>query len=284
MRMKDKVAVVTGGASGIGKRTVERFVAEGGKAVIADIQDDRGLRMVEELGAAVRYARCDVTVEADIAGAIQTAVDAWGRLDLMFNNAGTGGDPSPIETITVEGWDGTMNLLVRGVMLGIKHATPVMKRQGSGCIVNTASVAGLLPGATPAAYAVAKSAVAYLTKCAAMELAEHSIRVNCIAPGLIATPIIGKSMGLAGQVADRMVEVVEKVGAAFQPLPRGGRTDDIAGAVLYFASDEAQWVTGVVMPVDGGIAAGRTPADMAGAWNKIAEAIGGEWSANEAGG
>jgi NAD(P)-dependent dehydrogenase (short-subunit alcohol dehydrogenase family) len=278
MRMKDKVAVVTGGASGIGKRTVERIVEEGGRAVVADIQDDRGLRMQEELGDAVRYVHCDVTSEADIKAAIDKAVSTWGRLDLMFNNAGTGGDPAPVDEITAEGWDATQALLVRAVVLGIKHAAPVMKRQGSGVIVNTASVAGLLPGTTPIAYAVAKSAVTYITKCAAMELAEHSVRVNCICPGLIATPIIGKSMGLAGQVADRTVEVIEQAGGAFQPIPRGGRADDIANAVLFFAEDAASWVTGVVLPIDGGIAAGRQPKEMAAAWEKIAQAIGGQWS------
>jgi NAD(P)-dependent dehydrogenase (short-subunit alcohol dehydrogenase family) len=278
MRMKDKVAVVTGGASGIGKRTVERIVEEGGRAVIADIQDDRGLRMQEELGDAVRYVHCDVTAEADIEAAIDKAVATWGRLDLMFNNAGTGGDPAPVDEITAEGWDATQALLVRAVVLGIKHAARVMKRQGSGVIVNTASVAGLLPGSTAIAYGVAKSAVTYITKCAAMELAEHSVRVNCICPGLIATPIVGKAMGLAGQVADRTVEVLEQVGGAFQPIPRGGRTDDIANAVLFFAEDAASWVTGVVLPIDGGIAAGRQPKEMAVAWGKIAEAIGGQWS------
>ena len=278
MRMKDKVAVITGGASGIGKRTVERFVEEGGRAIIADIQDDRGLRMQEDLGDKVRYQRCDVMVEADIKAAVDKAVSTWGRLDLLFNNAGAGGDPSTIEDITVEGWDDTQNLLVRSVLLGTKHAGPIMKRQGSGVIVNTASVAGLIPGATPVAYAVAKAAVTYLTKCAAMELAEHKVRVNCICPGLVATPIIGKSMGLAGQVADRMVEAVEAAGAMFQPIPRGGRPDDIANAVLFFADDAASWVTGVVLPVDGGIAAGRTPKEMAQGWEKIAAAVGGEWS------
>jgi NAD(P)-dependent dehydrogenase (short-subunit alcohol dehydrogenase family) len=273
MRMKGKVAVVTGGASGIGKRTIERFVAEGGRAVIADIQDDRGLRLREDLGDAVRYVRCDVTVEGDIESAIATAVEAWGRLDLMFNNAGAGGDPSPIETMSVEGWDTTMNLLLRAVMLGIKHAAPIMKRQNSGSIVSTASVAGLLPGSTAAAYGVAKAAVTYLTRCAAMELAADRIRVNCICPGLIATPILAKSVGLASQIADTTIAAVERAGASFQPLPRGGRADDIASAVLFLASEDSSFITGVVLPVDGGIAAGRTPADFASVWRPVLEAV-----------
>jgi NAD(P)-dependent dehydrogenase (short-subunit alcohol dehydrogenase family) len=273
MRMKGKVAVVTGGASGIGKRTIERFVAEGGRAVIADIQDDRGLRMQEDLGEAARYVHCDVTLEADIQAAVAAAVDHWGRLDLMFNNAGAGGDPNPIETMSVDGWDATMNLLVRAVMLGIKHAAPVMKRQNSGSIVSTASVAGIIPGSTPTAYGVAKSAVTYLTQCAAMELAADRVRVNCICPGLIATPILGKSAGLASQIADTTLEAVERAGAGFQPLPRGGRPDDIASAVLFLASEESSFITGVVLPVDGGFAAGRAPADIAKVWQPILEAV-----------
>jgi NAD(P)-dependent dehydrogenase (short-subunit alcohol dehydrogenase family) len=278
MRMKDKIAVVTGGASGIGKRAVERIVEEGGRVVIADIQDDRGLRMQEDMGDAVRYIHCDVTVEDDIKAAIAKAVNTWGRLDLMFNNAGTGGDPAPVDEITVEGWDATQNLLVRGVVLGIKHAAHVMKPQGSGVIINTASVAGLLPGSTPIAYAAAKASVTYITKCAALELAPFSVRVNCICPGLIATPIIAKSMGLASQVADQTIDAVEKAGALFQPIPRGGRADDIANAVIFFGEDAASWVTGVVLPIDGGIASGRDPREIGQAWAKIAEAVGGEWS------
>lgn len=274
MRMQGKVAVVTGGASGIGKRTIERFVAEGGRAVIADIDVARGMRLSEDLGEAARYVRCDVTQEADLAAAIDQAVSAWGRLDLMFNNAGTGGDPSPIATLSVEGWDATMNLLVRAVMLGIKHAAPVMQRQSSGAIVSTASVAGLVPGSTPAAYAVAKNAVTYLTKCAALELAADRIRVNCICPGVIATPILGKSFGMASQAAETTIETVLRASVGFQPIQRGGVTDDIAGAVLYLASDEASFLTGVVLPVDGGFSAGRGAADMALAWRPIVEALG----------
>src|SRR4051794_26745112 len=123
-----KVAVITGGGSGIGRRTVERAVEQGWRVVLADIRDAPSQAVAARFGDAVRFIHCDVTVEADIAAAVDLAVTTWGRIDLMFNNAGAGGDPSPVETMTVEGWDFTMNLLVRSVMLGIKHATPVMKR------------------------------------------------------------------------------------------------------------------------------------------------------------
>ncbi|WP_439815632.1 SDR family NAD(P)-dependent oxidoreductase [Zavarzinia sp. CC-PAN008] len=273
MRFKDKVAVITGGASGIGKRTVERWVAEGGRAVIADIQDDRGARLVEDLGTAVRYIRCDVTVEADIAAAVALAKDTWGRLDLMFNNAGIGGDPAPVLDISVEGWDFAQAVLVRSVVLGIKHAGAVMKEQGGGVIVNTASVAGLIANATPIAYGVAKNAVTFITKAAALELAEYNIRVNCICPGLIATPIIGKASGLAGQVADRVAEDLLDAGRVFQPIPKPGMPDDIANGVLFFADDNAAFVSGVVMPIDGAIAAGMRPRDTQALWSGVRQVI-----------
>lgn len=273
MRMRDKVAVITGGASGIGKRTVERFLEEGGRAVIADTQDAAGTRLCEALGPAARFIRCDVTREEDIAAAVALADSAWGRLDLMFNNAGRPGVPDPIETMPAEGWDATMAVLVRSVMLGIKHAAPVMKRQGSGAIVSTASVAGLIPGSTATAYSVAKSAVIQLTKCAALELASSGIRVNCICPGAIATPIFGRSAQLPTQLDGRVAEEARQALAGFQPLPRAGTPEDIAEGVLYLADDRAGFVTGIALTIDGGIAAGMAPAERERIWAPLRGAV-----------
>ncbi|MBS0639881.1 MAG: SDR family oxidoreductase [Proteobacteria bacterium] len=268
-----KVAVITGGGSGIGRRTLERAVEQGWRVVLADIRDAPSQAVAARLGDAVRFIHCDVTVEADIAAAIELAVATWGRLDLMFNNAGAGGDPSPVESMTVEGWDFTMNLLLRSVMLGIKHATPVMKRQGGGSIVSTASVAGLVPGSTGTAYGVAKSAVVFLTKAAALELAADRIRVNCICPGLIATPIFTRAMDLPTQMLDSVVAQVAPVLDEAQPLPRGGRPDDIAEAVLWLADDRAGFVTGVALPVDGGFAAGLHPNHRTQVWTPVRAAV-----------
>ncbi|MFO1027466.1 MAG: SDR family NAD(P)-dependent oxidoreductase [Acetobacteraceae bacterium] len=268
-----KVAVITGGGSGIGRRTLERAVEQGWRVVLADIRDAPSQAVAARLGDAVRFVHCDVTVEADIAAAIELAVATWGRLDLMFNNAGAGGDPSPVESMTVEGWDFTMNLLLRSVMLGIKHATPVMKRQGGGSIVSTASVAGLVPGSTGTAYGVAKSAVVFLTKAAALELAADRIRVNCICPGLIATPIFTRAMDLPTQMLDSVVAQVAPVLDEAQPLPRGGRPDDIAEAVLWLADDRAGFVTGVALPVDGGFAAGLHPNHRTQVWTPVRAAV-----------
>ena len=273
MNTHNKVAVITGGGSGIGQRTVERAVEAGWRVILADIRDAPSRSVAARLGDAVRFIHCDVTVEADIKAAIALAVDTWGRLDLMFNNAGAGGDPNPVETLSVEGWDFTMNLLLRSVMLGIKHATPVMKRQGGGSIVSTASVAGLVPGSTGTAYGVAKSGVVFLTKAAALELAADRIRVNCICPGLIATPIFTRAMDLPTQVLDSVVAQVAPLLDDSQPLPRGGRPDDIAEAVLWLADDRAGFVTGVALPVDGGFAAGMHPNHRTQVWTPVRAAV-----------
>ncbi len=277
MRMQDKVAVITGGASGLGRRTAERFLEAGGRGVVlADLQEAPGQRLAETLGgpSRARFQRCDVTVEADIAAAVALALDSWGRLDLMFNNAGRPGTPEAIEAIPVENWDADMAVLVRSVMLGIKHAAPVMKAQGSGAIVNTASVAGLVPGSTATSYAVAKAAVIHLTKCAAMELAAFRVRVNCVCPGPIATPIFGRSAGVPTQLDAKVEEAARGSLEGFQPLPRPGLPDDIAEGVLWLADDvAARFVTGHALTIDGGFAAGMTPAQRQAVWAPLRGAV-----------
>ena len=277
MRMQDKVAVITGGASGIGRRTAERYVEEGGRVIIADIQDAAGEQACAALGGPdrARFIRCDVLREADIAAAVALAGSAWGRLDLMFNNAGRGGVPDPIETMPAEGWDWTMDLLVRSVLLGIKHATGPMRAQGGGAIVNTASIAGLIPGSTAAAYSVAKASVIHLTKCAALELAPLRIRVNCVCPGPIATPIFGRGLNLPSQLDTSVAARAAAVLDDFQPLPRGGRPDDIAEGVMYLADERAGFVTGHALTIDGGFAAGMRKSDHDRVWAPLRSAVAG---------
>lgn len=263
-RLEGKVAVITGGASGIGEASVRRFVAEGCKVVIADLQEARGERLAGALGASAAFVRTDVTREDDVAGAIALAQSRFGRLDCLFNNAGYGGVNGPIESIPAQGFDDTMAVLLRGVFLGIKHAAPVMKRQGAGSIVSTASVAGLQAGYAGHVYSAAKAAVIHLTRSVAMELGESGVRVNCICPGAIATPIFGKALGLSNEAADRTVDVMTVALAKGQPIQRAGLPLDIAEAALWLASDDAAFVNGHAMVVDGGLTGGRM-------WSVVAE-------------
>jgi NAD(P)-dependent dehydrogenase (short-subunit alcohol dehydrogenase family) len=257
-RLAGKVALVTGGGSGIGEATVRLFVAEGASVVIADIQDDRGRRVAEELGARAAYVHTDVRQEADVQAAVAETVRRFGRLDCIFNNAGYGGVGGRIAEIPIEGFDETLAVLLRGVFLGMKHAAPVMKAQGSGSIISTASVAGMITGLGPHVYSVAKAAVIHLTRSVAMELGEHNVRVNCICPGGIATPIFGKGLGLSAERAEAIVPLMKGVLENLQPIKRAGLPEDIARAALWLASDEATFVNGHALVVDGGLTGGRS--------------------------
>jgi len=273
-RLHGKVAVITGGASGIGEAAVRIFAAEGARVVIADVQDDRGRRLAGEIGSAVAYAPTDVREERQVEAAIGLAVDRWGRLDCIFNNAGAGGVSGGIETIPVEGFDATMALLVRSVFLGMKHAAPIMRRQRSGSIVSTASVAGLRGGWGPHVYSAAKAAVIQLTRSIAMELAADGIRVNCICPGAIATPIFGTSLGLSPDAAEQAAGLVKGTLATVHPIGRSGLAEDIAHAALWLAGDESTFVTGQAIAVDGGLTAGRPWSENRAMGALIREAIG----------
>ena len=257
-RLARKVALITGGASGIGEATVRLFVQEGAAVAIADLQDDRGRRLAGELGDRAAYVRTDVSREPDVQAAVAETVRRFGRLDCIFNNAGYGGVGGRVEAIAIDGFDDTIGVLLRGVLLGMKHATPVMKRQGGGSIISTASVAGLSAGFGPHVYSAAKAAVIQLTRTVAMELGEHNIRVNCICPGGIATPIFGKGLGMSAEEAEAIVPLMKGVLQNVQPIKRSGLPEDIAHAALWLASDDATFVNGHALVVDGGLSGGRS--------------------------
>lgn len=255
--LSGKVAVITGGSSGIGEAAVRRFVAAGAKVVLGDLDEARGTALAAELGAAVAFKRTDVAEEADVAALVALAVERFGRLDTLFNNAGYAGQGGPIAEIDADGFDRLYRVLLRGPFLGIKHAAPVLAKQRSGSIISTASVAGLQGGFGPHPYSALKAAVIQLTRTTSLELAEKNVRVNCICPGGIATPIFGRGMGFAeGQVA-QTVAVMKQALSAMHPIGRSGMPDDIADTALWLASDSSSFVTGQAIVVDGGLTAGR---------------------------
>jgi NAD(P)-dependent dehydrogenase (short-subunit alcohol dehydrogenase family) len=260
-RLEGKVAIITGGASGIGEATVRLFVGEGASVLIVDVQDEKGRRLGEELGSSTEYLHADVSRESEVKAAVDGALEIFGHLDCIFNNAGISGPTGPIESVPVEGFDEAVGVLLRGAFLGIKHAAPVLKRQGSGNIINTSSVAGLRTGYGNHVYSAAKAAVIQLTRSVAMELGESGVRVNCICPGFIATPLIGKARGLSQADADRMVGEVEAAFEDVQPLRRPGLPEDIAKAALWLASDDSAFVNGHALVVDGGVVGGRMWSD-----------------------
>ena len=266
-----KVAVITGGASGIGEGTVRLFAEQGARVVIADLQDERGSQLAEDLGPSTTYLKTDVADEGQVQGAIQRAVEKWGRLDVIFNNAGFGGVSGPIEDTDMAGYDQTMSVLLRGVFLGIKHAAKVMKQQGSGSIISTASVAGLQAGFGPHVYSAAKAAVIHLTRSVSVELGPFGVRANCICPGFIGTNIFTTPFGLTGAAAEQMIEKISTVFADWAPLKRGGVPNDIAQTVAFLASDASSYITGQAIVVDGGLTAGREMSDLGG---RIAQAFG----------
>jgi len=249
-RLKGKVAVITGGTSGMGRGTVELFLAEGAKVVVADILDDKGAQMEKDFGPNLAFHHTDVAVEAHVKGAVDLAVKKYGRLDCIFNNAGIGGVSGEIQEIDMEGFDKTMGVLVKGVVLGMKYAAPIMKAQKSGSIISTASVAGLSGGFGPHIYSAAKAAVVHLSKSVALELGKYNIRVNAICPGGIATSIFGRGLGLPSQLADESAKKMEEA--------------------LFLASDDSTFVSGQAIAVDGALMAGRERAQGAG---RIAEGM-----------
>ncbi|MFZ0888098.1 MAG: SDR family oxidoreductase [Candidatus Binataceae bacterium] len=259
-KLDGKVAMITGAASGIGRATAVRFAGEGASVVLADLNVEGGasaVRECKENGGNAVFQRADVSVEGDIKAAIDRAVKEFGRLDITFNNAGLGGAVGTIEETTAENWDRTMAVLLRAVVLGMKYSVPEMRKVGGGSIISTASVAGLRGGAGPHAYSAAKAAVINLTRSVALEVGKDRIRVNCICPGGINTPLLSKHIPGGEQVTGQFLSII-------QPIPRAGRPEDIAAMALFLASDDAEWVTGTAMVVDGGLTAGGTLFDRQG--------------------
>lgn len=258
-QLEGKCAIVTGATSGIGRRTVERFVEEGARVVFCGRRETLGAQLQAALGRErALFVKADVTLEADVARVIDTCVREFGRVDVLFNNAGGPAPTGGIESVAVAGFDAAMATLVRSVMLGMKHAAPLMLKQRSGSIINNGSVAGVRAGLSSSmVYSAAKAAVVHLSTCVAMQLGESGVRVNCISPGGIATGIFGKALGLPTESAEQSAEAVKAGLAKLQPIPRAGLTDDIANAAVFLAADASSFINGHNLVVDGGLVGGR---------------------------
>lgn len=283
-RLDGKVAVITGGASGMGLAAVERFVEEGARVVFCDLPPlsreelaarlghdqarlhharrrrggpNDGYAIAERLGSAATFVPADVTDGEQLAAVMETAIDRYGGIDVLFNNAGIGGNENSIIECSEAVWDRVLDVDLKAVWRGIKLAAPAMIERGGGSIVSTASIAAILGFPGLAAYGAAKAGVTELTRAAAVELGPHRIRVNCILPGGVVTPLIYDSPTLNEPIDP---DAIRELMAASQPIPRAGEPLDIANAALWLASDESSFVTGQAIVVDGGmsIEAGRS--------------------------
>lgn len=245
MRLQDKVAIVTGAASGMGAATAKLFAAEGAKVVLTDILEEEGTALVDEIGGAARFHRLDVTSETDWDALVAETLSAFGRVDILINNAGVSG--SHPDVLNTETWDEQMNVNARGVFLGMRAVIPKMQEAGGGSIVSISSISGLTGQKfVHMGYNAAKGAVRLATKAASVQFARDNIRVNSVHPGLM--PAMRTSMMSADpEVRRKMINAV--------PMLREGRVEEVAHANLFLASDDASYITGIEVPVDGGFVA-----------------------------
>lgn len=256
--LNGKVAIVTGAASGIGRAAVELFVAQGASVVIADVDGEHGEALAAELGSAAVFKHTDVAKGEDLQAAVDLAVSEFGGLHIMFNNAGISGAQYPrFLDDDLADFHRVININLYGVMMGSRCAGKHMSKHGGGVILNNASLAGLVPGHALMSYRATKAAIIMFSKSIAIDLAEYGIRVNCLAPGHIRTPLTSfKQPGMTDEQAERVKQAVSPVMDSNQPLKRHGRPEDVAQSALFLCSERAAQITGIVMPVDGGLSTG----------------------------
>jgi NAD(P)-dependent dehydrogenase (short-subunit alcohol dehydrogenase family) len=254
-----KVAIVTGGASGISRGIVEKFVAESARVVIADVETDKGEALAAALGPDAYFRRTDVSDPEQIGALVASAVEKFGGLDVMVNNAGVSSTMHPrFLDDDLADFHRVMAVNVLGVMAGTRDAARHMAVHGGGSIINISSIGGIQAGGGVMAYRASKAAVIQFTKCAAIELAHYEVRVNTIAPGNIPTPLVAKSAAnIDPEQIERFEAKIRQTMRDDRPLKREGTPADVAEAALYFATDRSRYVTGTVLPVDGGTSAGK---------------------------
>jgi NAD(P)-dependent dehydrogenase (short-subunit alcohol dehydrogenase family) len=248
--LKGKVAIVTGAASGIGRAAVELFAAEGAVVLAADVQDDPGQALADELAArgdSCAFVHVDVSKESDVEAMVHLALSQFGRLDVLFNNAGIEGEQAPIADATTDNWERVIAINLKGVFLGLRHGIRAMLQSGGGSVVNNASVAGMVGFAGIPAYCASKGGVIQLTRTAALEYAAQGIRVNCLCPGVIDTPMIER---FTHDNPDALAQLKQ-----LEPVGRLGLPQEVAELALFLASDRSSFITGTIIPVDGGFVA-----------------------------
>jgi NAD(P)-dependent dehydrogenase (short-subunit alcohol dehydrogenase family) len=262
-----KVTVVTGGASGLGRASVEHFLAEGARVVIADVDRDRGEELAGGYGADAAFKFTDVSDPEQVEDLVAFAVQRFGGLHVMFNNAGVSGPMHPGGFLhdDLADFDRVIGINLRGVMVGTQCAARHMAEKGGGSIINTTSIAGIQASRAQVTYAASKAAMIHFTKCVAIDLGQYGVRVNCIAPGNIPTPLLGSSQttDLSDDSRDDLFNLIRQIQADMTPLNRQGTPEDVAQAAVYLASDRSGYVTGTVLRVDGGAAAGNTANPLA---------------------
>lgn len=253
--LQGQVAIVTGGTAGLGRAMVERFRAAGAQVVIADIDREKGEAVAAELGPDALFVETDVSRSEQVEAAVAAAVQHFGGLHVMVNNAGI---PTTLQTRFLDDdlsdFSRIMDVDLLGVLLGTQHAGRHMAANGGGSVINITSIGGIYAGCAEWSYRAAKAGVAHFSKCVAIDLAREDIRVNCIAPGAILSDILATAT--AGSDDDELTEKIRDIMREIRPLNRQGMPEDIAEAALYFASERAKYVTGTVLPVDGGMTAG----------------------------
>jgi NAD(P)-dependent dehydrogenase (short-subunit alcohol dehydrogenase family) len=273
-KLNGKVALITGAAGGIGRATSKLFIEEGAKGVVlADIWDEMGEKFADELGPNAIYIHTDVSQESNIKKAIDLAVEKFGRIDVIFSNAGNPGSGGGIEDIETQDFDHTMAIHLRGAVLCMKHSIPLMKKQGSGCFIFTGSVAGFQQGMGGLAYSLSKAALIHLARIAAVELGIFGIRANTIAPGGIATGIFGQGVGFSRETAEKWGDLRKDMMADGQAIRRAGVPEDIANAALFLASNSSSFISGITLKVDGGLLSGRIPYDPQEGQQKFYESL-----------
>ena len=254
-RLEGKVAVITGAASGIGAATAKTFVEHGARVVLGDIQDEAGEGLAAALGGASQaiFRHCNVTEEAEVQALVEAAVSEFGQIDVIFDCAGIVGAVGPMSTTPAEEWKLTIDIMVHGVVYGMKHASRYMKEAGSGSIISMSSTAGVMGGLGPHAYAAAKHAVVGMTKNLAAEVGGFGVRVNCIAPAGMATPMVADVMTGDHHNLEETIATL----AALSPLKgRAGLAQDVANAALWLASDVSGYTSGLTLTVDAGATTG----------------------------